>query len=581
MSVPVLTTQSASSIGMVSATGNGTIVSGSGITRRGFEYNTVQYEGGARVFDDGAFSAGAYTKTLIGLTPGATYYVRAYAVNADGEGFGGWSTFVATSPIYNVTINNIDRTSDILAETLSTNDVVNDQVNTCGFLLDDRSGNGIPNNDQEIIITLNNGEKLFAGYVVNVKMKNLVEGGGKSVADVQCVDYTRLLDRNLVHKTYLNMTDKAIIQAIIEQYCPGAGITTTNVEEGVTIDRISFNYIQPSQAFRKIAELTGRHWFIDYDKDVHYTAADTATTPFNITSTQSAFWGLEISKDASQIKNRVYVRGGTKLSEFTNYVTTGDGETRKFVLPDKPHDVTIEVDRGSGYIEESVGIKNVDTSGFKWYLNFQEKYAEQDSGETILSSTDKFRITYKYDIPILVAVEDTASIAENGVREFAIFDKTIATTQSARDRASSELIDYANDIIDGQFFTWETGFVTGQYININHAEYGVNADYVVQGVSAESIGAGHYVYTIKVASAKTLGIIKFLIKLLESNRNLVELDDDEVVDELLQLTDSLLSDSLLDSLVTDSTGPYFVYQNDSAPIDDPGIARYSLSQYRY
>lgn len=581
MSVPVLSTQSASSIGMISATGNGTIISGSGITRRGFEYNTTQYAGGARVFEDGSFSAGAYTATLTGLTPGQTYYVRAYAVNVDGEGFGGWSPFVANSPIYNITINGIDRTSDVLAESLSANDVVNDQSNTCGFLLDDRSGNGIPNNDQEIVITLDNGDKLFAGYVVNVKMKNLVDGGGKSVADIQCVDYTRLLDRNLVHKTYLNMTDKAIIQAIVEQYCPGAGISTVNVEEGVTIDRISFNYIQPSQAFRKIAELTGRHWFLDYDKDIHYTTADSDVTPFNITASQTGFWGLEISKDASQIKNRVYVRGGTKLSEFTNYTTTGDGVARQFVLPDKPHDVTIEVDRGSGYVEESLGIKNVDTSGFKWYLNFQEKYIEHDAGETIMSTTDKVRVTYKYDIPILVAVENTASISENGVREFAIFDKTIATTESARERASSELIDYANDIIDGEFFTWETGFITGQYININHAEYGVNDDYIVQGVTAESIGGGHYIYSVKVASAKTLGIIKFLIKLLESNRNLIELDDNEVVDELLQLTDSLLSDSLLDSLVIDSTGPYFVYQNDSAPIDDPGIARYDLSQYRY
>lgn len=88
-------------------------------------------------------------------------------------------------------------------------------------------------------------------------------------------------------------------------------------------------------------------------------------------------------------------------------------------------------------------------------------------------------------------------------------------------------------------------------------------------------------YEVFVASAKTLGIIKFLINLLESNKNLIELDEDEVVDELVQLSDSLLNDSLIDSLITDSTGPYHVYQDDSAPIDDPGIARWGLSQYRY
>ena len=63
--------------------------------------------------------------------------------------------------------------------------------------------------------------------------------------------------------------------------------------------------------------------------------------------------------------------------------------------------------------------------------------------------------------------------------------------------------------------------------------------------------------------------------------SLAFVDDDEVVDELLQLSDSLLSDSLIDSLLIDSTEPYHVYQNDSAPITDLGIGRWALSQYKY
>ena len=70
------------------------------------------------------------------------------------------------------------------------------------------------------------------------------------------------------------------------------------------------------------------------------------------------------------------------------------------------------------------------------------------------------------------------------------------------------------------------------------------------------MGAGTYYYDIAVASAKTMGIIRFLIELLEANKNIIELDDNEVVDELATLTDSLLSDSLLDSLTIDSAGPY-------------------------
>ena len=575
MAAPTVTTQAATGIGLTSATGNGTISAGTA-TKRGFQYNTVEHPD-KEVSESGSFGTGAYTLSLTGLTPGQKYYYRAFATNADGTGYGGWAYFTATSPTYNITINSVDRTNDVKQGSLRIEDIINDKINTCRFTLDNLNSNGIPSPDQEISITLDDDTKIFAGYIVNVAYKNKPSSGGELVANISCVDYGRLLDRNLVHKTYTDETDQAIIQDIVDTYCEGFGITTDNVSEGATIDQISFNYIQPSQAIRRIAELTGRHWYIDYDKDIHYFPLATSSTPFDIDSTTTSYWDFKVRKDAAQIKNRVYVRGGTKLSEFTTYEELGDGKKTKFPLPDKPHSVTVEVNDS----EETVGIKNVDTSGYDWYLNYQEKYLEQDSGGSVLTDSDTLKVTYKYDIPILVAVENTASILEHGQREFAIFDKSISTTQAARDRASGELTDYANNLIEGSFKTFTAGFVSGQYININLSDFGINDDYVVQKVVMRGIGGGHYVYEIYVASAKTLGIIKFLIKLLEANKELIELDDDEVVDELLQLTDSLLNDSLIDSLVIDSTGPYHVYQDDSLPSSDVAVGRWGLSQYRY
>lgn len=462
---------------------------------------------------------------------------------------------------YNISIADIDRTTDVLASTLLVEDAITDKTNTCQFAILDRSGNGIPQTDDEIIITMDDDTILFSGYVVKVDIVKME--AGVPVATISCIDQVWLLDRNLVHRTYQDMTDKEIIEDIVTRYCAGFGITTVNVEEGVTIDQIAFNYIQPSQAIRQLAELSGRNWYIDYEKDIHYFPLLTDTTPYDIDSSNTEYINLKISKDNSQLKNRVYVRGGTQLSDFTTYEEYGDGIKTKFVIPDKPHDVTIEVDRGGGYVEETVGIKNIDTSGFDWYLNFQEKYIEQDSGGAVLGATDSVKVTYKYDIPILVAVEDTMSIIDNGVKEFAIFDKAIRTTQAARDRAGAELIDYANDLIEGSFDTYTDGFKSGQYIHINLTDYGVDDDYIVQKVVAKSLGGGKYIYSVSIASAKTIGIIKFLIELLEANKNLIELDDDEVVDELFELTDQLLSDSLTDNLTIDSAGAYRTWCIDS------------------
>lgn len=575
---PTVETTSSSDLSSTTAqvTGNITDSGITPITIRGFQYNTSPSPNQETV-EAGSFSTGSFSHTITGLNEGVLYYFRAYAVNSEGVSYGEWLSFTTLLSDYSVSINGIDRTIDVLNRTISVDDVLNDQQNTCAFALIDRSGSGIPNTDDTISITLGDGTKVFSGYIQKVDLSK--QSQGVIMATCQCIDESWLLDRNLVHKSYIGMTDKAIIEDIVANACPGFGITTTNVLEGVTISQISFNYIQPSQAIRKICDLTGRNWYIDYDKDVHYFPLLTNTTPFNISSTNNEYINLQISKDNTQLKNRVYVRGGTRLSDPTTYEEFGDGVKTVFLLPDKPHDVTVYVDTGGGYVEKSLGIKNVNTSGFDWYLNFQEKYIEQDSGGATLTNTDKVKVVYSYDVPILVAVEDPESISEDGVKEFAIFDKSITTTQAARDRASAELTDYAQDLIEGSFSTYTPGFKSGQYININLSEYGVNADYIVQKVVARSLGAGLYIYDVSIASAKTMGIIRFLIELLETNKSLVELDDNESVDELFALTDSLLADSLTELLTIDSAGPYRTWAADSLSVTS-GRMIWNLFEWR-
>lgn len=542
------------------------------LTEYGVEYSTTPYAG-TIVRTVTPWTGGAFTQQIVGLTSNSTYYYRIYATNSLGTTTTSWAALNTLAITYNIEINGIDRTADILIGSVTIEDAINDQINTCSLSIIDRSLNGFPDIEDEIIITLNDGTAIFGGYIVSANLQK--KGNGAVQMDLTCSDYTRLLDRNLVHRSYEGYTDAEIINDFVTRYCAGQGITTTNVISGVTIDQISFNYIQISQALKQICDLTGRNWYIDYDKDIHYFPLTTNVTPFNITSASANYTNLVIKKDNSQLKNRVYVRGGTKLSDETSYSTKGDSSKRKFVLPDKPHDVTVKVNGST----KSVGIKNINTSGYDYYLNFQEKYVEQDSGATILASTDVLQVLYKYDIPILVAVEDTPSIAQYGQKEFAIFDKTISTTQAARDRATAELTDYANSIIEGSFITYEDGFKSGQYINITLTEYDVSADYIVQKVVARSMGAGRFEYEISLASSKTMGIIRFLIELLEANKNLIELDDSEVVDELLAITDALLSDSLTDSLIIDSAGPAATWCSDSLQVTPKTRARWDLFQW--
>jgi hypothetical protein len=243
-----------------------------------------------------------------------------------------------------------------------------------------------------------------------------------------------------------------------------------------------------------------------------------------------AYKNLQISNDGSALRNRVYVRGGTYLSDTVTVKQVADGEQTVFYLPEKPHDITV----AEGVTPKTVGIKNIDSfTDYDYLVSYQEKYVETD---TAPSADTVMTFTYKYNIPILVAVEDKDSIEKYGQFEYVIFDRNITTVQQARDRAVAELEDYAESISSGSFETLETGFRAGQCIMIDIPNLGIDGKFVVKSVKATSLGGGKFRYTITVVSSELLGIIRFLVDLLESNKNSLDISIDEVVDEIATIT---------------------------------------------
>lgn len=98
--VPVLTTTSVSSVttSTASSGGNVTDEGGAGVTARGVCWGTSQNPtvSGSKTSD--GTGPGNFTSAITGLTPATTYYVRAYATNSAGTGYGNEVTF-ATNPV--------------------------------------------------------------------------------------------------------------------------------------------------------------------------------------------------------------------------------------------------------------------------------------------------------------------------------------------------------------------------------------------------------------------------------------------------------------------------------------------------
>ena len=95
---PIVTTNSVTNIGSTSATCGGTVVNegGTSVSERGICWSTNQ---NPTIFDSHlqiGSGAGIYNTTLTGLTTGATYYVKAYAINLMGTSYGDEVSFTTS-----------------------------------------------------------------------------------------------------------------------------------------------------------------------------------------------------------------------------------------------------------------------------------------------------------------------------------------------------------------------------------------------------------------------------------------------------------------------------------------------------
>ncbi len=98
--IPTVTTTAVTSITSTTASsgGNVTDAGGSSVYARGVCWNTTAYPTIANSHTSDGSGTGSFTSSITGLSPETTYYVRAYATNEDGTGYGSQVSFTTLGP---------------------------------------------------------------------------------------------------------------------------------------------------------------------------------------------------------------------------------------------------------------------------------------------------------------------------------------------------------------------------------------------------------------------------------------------------------------------------------------------------
>lgn len=112
--IPTVTTKAVSAITVSSASSGGNVTSNGGgatVTARGVCWSTSTGPDTSDNKTSNGTGLGSFTSTLSNLTPGTKYYVRAYATNSQGTGYGSEMSFTTTSSGFLPTVTTAPVTS--------------------------------------------------------------------------------------------------------------------------------------------------------------------------------------------------------------------------------------------------------------------------------------------------------------------------------------------------------------------------------------------------------------------------------------------------------------------------------------
>ena len=221
---------------------------------------------------------------------------------------------------------------------------------------------------QSVEIIDTNADTAFKGVIMKPVARLL--SPTQRIWDLKCTDNHYYVDKRIIARAYTNQTAGAIVRDLISNVFSAEGISEGTIHDLSTVDKMVFNYVNGDRALRMLSEYTNAVWYVDENKALHFYERTSNNAPFTIrdgdvlTNPQPYF-----DKANFKYRNAQYITNIKNVTDTQQEFFIGDGSRQTFTVGYPFNEIpTVELNTGSGFTSQDVGIRGTDT-GKDWYLS--------------------------------------------------------------------------------------------------------------------------------------------------------------------------------------------------------------------
>lgn len=346
---------------------------------------------------------------------------------------------------------------------------------------------------QSVQITDTNGNVAFKGVILK-PVAQLISTDQR-IWKLQCTDNHFFVDKRIVARGYTNTLAGDIVKDLINNVFSSEGITAGNIDDLALVDKMVFNYVTGDRALRTLSEYTNAVWYVDENKALNFYERTSNDAAFAVRDGDVLTSPMPFFDKANfKYRNSQFITNIKNVTDTQEEFFIGDGTRQTFTVGYPFNEIpTVELNTGSGYVTQTVGIRGLDT-GQQWYLALGSTELLQEFTDTAIGTGHSLRVTYKGQYQLVALARDDFEVdrvqtleggGTTGFVDAATTQSGISGTEAGIDVAASYLDRFAQTSTLLSFTTTKntpTRLRAGQVLDFELANQEISGIFLIDHV---------------------------------------------------------------------------------------------------